>query len=287
MNSLFIVLPILTLLMFDLGLTLSVDDFKMFLRRPRPILVGLVGQIMLLPLIAFLLAWATGLDKTDGGIFFIGLVLIACCPGGSSSNIFSMLAKGDVPLSVSLTALSSIITLVTIPFILNYAVSFVGDAGTAINLPVGKLLIQNILLMLVPIAIGMTVRKYASNAAKKIEKVLSKLAFPALVFLAGAYFVQHRTTIADNFALLGLSVTILLLVSICGGWLLSLLTKLNGKEQKTIVIEVGMQNAAQAIAIASSPFIFNDSKFAIPAIIYALMMNVVLLIFVGCTKLKK
>lgn len=280
MNSLFIVLPILTLLMFDLGLTLSIDDFKMFAKRPRPILVGLAGQIILLPLIAFLLAWATGLES----VFFVGLVLIACCPGGSSSNIFSMLAKGDVPLSVSLTAISSIVTLVTIPFVLDFAVSFVGNTGTAINLPIGNLLVQNILLMLVPIALGMTVKKYASNAAQKIEKVLSKLAFPALVFLAGAYFVQHRETIADNFAMLGLSVTVLLLASILGGWLLAKATGLTGKEQKTIVIEVGMQNAAQAIAIASSPFIFNDSVYAIPAIIYALMMNVVLLIFVGCTK---
>lgn len=266
--------------MFDLGLTLSIDDFKMFAKRPRPILVGLAGQIILLPLIAFLLAWATGLES----VFFVGLVLIACCPGGSSSNIFSMLAKGDVPLSVSLTAISSIVTLVTIPFVLDFAVSFVGNTGTAINLPIGNLLVQNILLMLVPIALGMTVKKYASNAAQKIEKVLSKLAFPALVFLAGAYFVQHRETIANNFAMLGLSVTTLLLASILGGWLLAKLTGLTGKEQKTIVIEVGMQNAAQAIAIASSPFIFNDSVYAIPAIIYALMMNVVLLIFVGCTK---
>ncbi|MCQ2244672.1 MAG: bile acid:sodium symporter family protein [Bacteroidaceae bacterium] len=283
MNSLFIVLPILTLLMFDLGLTLSIDDFKMFAKRPRPILVGLAGQIILLPLIAFLLAWATGLES----VFFVGLILIACCPGGSSSNIFSMLAKGDVPLSVSLTAISSIVTLVTIPFVLDFAVSFVGNSGTSINLPIGNLLVQNILLMLVPIALGMTVKKYASNAAQKIEKVLSKLAFPALVFLAGAYFVQHRETIADNFAMLGLSVTALLLASILGGWILAKLTGLNGTEQKTIVIEVGMQNAAQAIAIASSPFIFNDSVYAIPAIIYALMMNIVLLIFVGCTKISK
>ncbi|MCQ2255479.1 MAG: bile acid:sodium symporter family protein [Bacteroidaceae bacterium] len=283
MNSLYIVLPILTLLMFDLGLTLSISDFKMFIQRPRPILVGLAGQIIILPLIAFLLAWATGLQS----IFFIGLVLIACCPGGSSSNIFSMLAKGDVPLSVSLTALSSIITLITIPFILDFAVSFVGNEGAGIHLPVGNLLVQNILLMLVPIAVGMAVKKYASKAAVKIEKVLSKLAFPALVFLAGAYFIQHRDTIANNFSLLGLSVTVLLIASICGGWLLAKLTGLTGKEQKTIVIEVGMQNAAQAIAIASSPFIFNDSAIAIPAIIYALMMNVVLLIFVGLTKIKK
>jgi len=282
-NSLFIVLPILTLLMFDLGLTLSIDDFKMFLKRPKPIIVGLIGQIFILPLVAFLLAKITGLD----GVFYIGLILIACCPGGSSSNIFSMLAKGDVPLSVSLTAFSSIITLFTIPLILNLAVAASGITGTEIHLPVGNLLVQNLILMLLPIIIGMVVRKYAHKTATRLEKILSKCAFPALVFLAGSYFVQHRVTIADNFAVLGGSVTALLILSILAGALLSKLTKLNGKEQKTIVIEVGMQNAAQAIAIASSPFIFNDSTIAIPAIIYALMMNVVLLIFVGLTKLYK
>ena len=100
MNAVWIVLPILTLLMFELGLTLEIKDFKLFRQRPYPIIAGLIGQIILLPVLAFALGYLFHLEP----LFFIGLVLIACSPGGSSSNIFSMIAKGDVALSVSLTA---------------------------------------------------------------------------------------------------------------------------------------------------------------------------------------
>ncbi len=103
--TIFIVIPILTLLMFELGLNLKVEDFKLFKYRPKPVLAGLIGQIVVLPALAWLIGWALHLEP----VFLIGFVLIACCPGGSSSNVFSMIAKGDVALSVSLTACSSII----------------------------------------------------------------------------------------------------------------------------------------------------------------------------------
>ena len=117
MNSIFIVLPILTILMFDLGLTLEGKDFLLVLKRFKAVVAGMIGQLVILPLLAWLIADMMGLNP----IFTIGLVLIACCPGGSSSNIFSMLAKGDVALSVSLTAVSSIITLITVPLIMQWA----------------------------------------------------------------------------------------------------------------------------------------------------------------------
>ncbi|MBQ0075391.1 MAG: bile acid:sodium symporter family protein [Prevotella sp.] len=279
MNSIFIVLPILTLLMFDLGLTLQPQDFLLIAKRPKAVLVGLCGQLIVLPIIAFALATAFALPPE----FFIGMVLIACCPGGSSSNIFSMLAKGDVALSVSLTALSSIITLLTVPAIMQYTTSAVGEA-VGVTLPVGNLLAQNLVTMLVPIILGITVRHYWHNAAAKIERVLSKLAFPALMLLAGIFFVQHRQTIIDNFSLLGTCVTALIILAIVVAYCATRLTRLNDREQRTIIIEVGMQNAAQAIAVASSPFIFNSGIIAIPAIIYALMMNIILLLYVGRIK---
>ena len=134
MNTIYIVLPILTLLMFDLGLSLRLEDFGKVVRHPGAIVVAMVGQLVLLPLIALGLAWTFHLPP----VFFIGLVLIACCPGGSSSNVFSKLAGGDVALSVTLTALSSIITLVTIPFIMQGATQLVGES-VGITLPVGNL----------------------------------------------------------------------------------------------------------------------------------------------------
>lgn len=280
MNSILIVLPILTLLMFCLGLTLEGKDFLLVFKRGKAVIGGLVGQL-LMPAIALAVAKVMHLDP----IFTIGLVLIACCPGGSSSNIFSMLAKGDVALSVSLTALSSIITLFTLPLIMQFVTSSVGQQ-VGIQLPIRNLLMQNLVTMLLPIIIGIVLRYYKPQLAARIAKVLSKMAFPALMLLAGIFFVQHRETIADNFSVLGLAVTGLLLAAVFFAAVLCYLFGLHTKERRTIIIEVGMQNAAQAIAIASSPFVFNDGRFAIPAILYALMMNVVLLTYVAFVKMK-
>lgn len=279
MNTIWIVLPILTLLMFELGLNLKIEDFKLFKTRPRPVLAGLIGQIIVLPLLAWLLGQAIGLEP----IFLIGFVLIACCPGGSSSNVFSMLAKGDVALSVSLTACSSIITLVTVPLIMEGVTTAAGSA-VQVHLPVGKLLMQNIVLMFLPIVVGIAVRKRWANAANKMHNILSRIAFPALIFLATVFFIQNRDAIIDSFGQLGLSVSVLILLAMGSGALLSHSMSLTGKERRTIVIEVGMQNAAQAIAIASSPLVFNNDVIAIPAIIYALMMNVILITYVAVVK---
>jgi len=281
MNSIFIVLPILTLLMFDLGLTLRPSDFVLIAKRPRAVFVGLFGQLVLLPLIAYAIASLFSLPP----IFFIGVMLIACCPGGSSSNIFSMLAKGDVALSVSLTALSSIITLVTVPAIMQWVTVYVG-ASQGIQLPVVNLLMQNVFTMLAPIVLGILCRKYYSNVAMKMDRVLSKIAFPALMLLAGIFFVQHYDTIITHFSVLGMCVGLLLLTAVALSGVGSRCMRLNNKERRTIVIEVGMQNAAQAIAVASSPFVFNDGRIAIPAIIYALLMNVVLLTYVSIIKVR-
>ena len=281
MNSIFIVLPILTLLMFDLGLTLRPSDFVLIARRPCAVFVGLFGQLVLLPLVSFAVASFFSLPPR----FFIGVMLIACCPGGSSSNIFSMLAKGDVALSVSLTALSSVITLFTVPVIMQWVTVYVG-ASQGIQLPVVNLLMQNVFTMLVPIVLGILCRKYYSNVAMKIDRVLSKIAFPALMLLAGIFFVQHYDTITTHFSVLGMCVGLLLLTVVALSGVGSRCMRLNNKERRTIVIEVGMQNAAQAIAVASSPFVFNDGRIAIPAIIYALLMNVVLLTYVSIIKVR-
>lgn len=279
MNTILIVLPILTVLMFDLGLTLEGKDFLLVLRRYKAVLAGMIGQLVLLPLLAWGVAQALHLSP----IFTIGLVLIACCPGGSSSNIFSMLAKGDVALSVSLTAISSLVTLLTVPVVMQFTTSSVGEA-VGVHLPVGNLLMQNLVTMLLPILLGIGVRRFRPTVAARIDRVLSKLAFPALMLLAGIFFVQHRQTIEENFLTLGTAVTVLLLCAVTVAALLCWLFRLRRQERRTIVIEVGMQNAAQAIAIATSPFVFGDGRFAIPAILYALMMNVVLLSYVAIIK---
>ena len=277
--AIWIVLPILILLMFDLGLSLRFDDFARVVRQPWPVAVALFGQLVLLPLIALGLAWAFRLPP----VFFIGLVLIACCPGGSSSNVFSKLAGGDVALSVTLTALSSVITLFTIPLIMSWATDLVGES-VGISLPVGNLIKQNLVLMLLPVLLGIGLNYAWPQVARKTDKVLSKLAFPLLLVLITVFYIQHHRTILENIGVLGLCVTALILVAIGCSSLLSRLVRTDSRQRRTVIIEVGMQNAAQAIAIASSPIIFANEQMAIPAILYSLMMNIVLLIYVGIVR---
>ena len=291
MNTIFIVLPILTLLMFDLGLTLKPQDFKLIAQRPKPVIVGLVGQIILLPLIAWLIVQSPTSNNLSP-LFLIGIMLVACSPGGSSSNVFSMLAKGDVALSVTLTACSSIITLFTLPLIMAWVTSkglqgmgYGLQEAVDIHLPIGNLLIQNIVLMVVPISIGFVVNIFREQAAAKIHNVLKRIAMPALVLLVTVFFFQHKQTIVTEFVSLGLTMTVLILATTSCGALLSWLLRLSTKERRTLVIEIGMQNAAQAITIACSPLIFNNEIIAVPAIIYALMMNLILLVYVGITKI--
>jgi len=280
--AIWIVLPILTLLMFDLGLSLKFEDFGRVFQHPWPIAVALLGQLVLLPLIALGLAWAFRLPP----VFFIGLVLIACCPGGSSSNVFSKLAGGDVALSVTLTALSSVITLFTIPLIMSWTTTLVGES-VGIVLPVGNLIKQNLVLMLLPVLLGIGLHYAWPVAAEKTDKVLGKLAFPLLLVLITVFYIQHHRTILDNLGILGLAVTVLILVAIGCSSLLSRLVRTDARQRRTVVIEVGMQNAAQAIAIASSPLVFANEQMAIPAILYSLMMNVVLLIYVGVVRKRR
>lgn len=277
MNTIWIVMPILIVLMFLLGTELNKEAFVNVTRNPKAVLLGMTGQLVLLPAIAFILAWLLDIPA----VYFMGLVLIACCPGGSSSNVFSMLAKGDVALSVTLTAVSSIVTLFTLPVIMELTSHIVShNAGISIELPVGKLLVQNIVLLFVPLMAGWFFRRWKPILASKVSKVLNKLAFPALMTLALLFFLQYTQEIIDNFRLIGMACGLLILASMACSSLLSRIGRLTQATRRTIVIEVGMQNAAQAIAIATSPFIFNSGEMAIPAIIYALLMNVILLLYI-------
>ena len=274
MNTVWIVLPVLIALMFQLGIELDRQAFAGVARRPAAVVAGLLGQLALLPFIAF----GVGLAFRLPPVYFLGLLLVACCPGGSSSNVFSMLAKGDVALSVTLTALSSLITLFTIPLVMGFAARFVAvHAGAAIELPVGKLLVQNIVLLFLPMLCGALFRHWRPRAARRVHELLGRVAFPALMLLAAVFFVQYASTILENLGVLGLAAGALILLAMAGGSLLARRVRRRRAARRTIVIEVGMQNAAQAIAVATSPLSFDSGEMAVPAIVYALVMNVVLL----------
>ena len=270
MNTIWIVLPVLLVLMFQLGIELDGAAFRRVAKHPKALFVGLAGQLLLLPAAAF----AVGTLFRLPPVYFMGLMLIACCPGGSSSNVFSMLAKGDVALSVTLTALSSSITLFTIPPVMAFAARIVErHTEASIDLPVAKLILQNIVLLFLPMAAGALFRRLRSEAAGRVSAVLKRVAFPALMLLAALFFLQYTREIVSNIASLGAATAAMLLLSTARSF------RLGTAARRTIVIEIGMQNAAQAIAVASSPLVFNNGEMAIPAIVYALVMNVVLLAY--------
>lgn len=281
-NPIFIVLPILLLLMFGLGLSFKPADFAVLIRHPKAVLAGTAAQVVLLPLLAADLAVLFQPEP----YLLVGLMLVACSPGGTSSNIFTSVAKGDVPLSVTLTVLSSVITVFTIPPVLLYALEAAGlDGPGAVSLPVGQLLVQNVVLMLLPVLLGMAVRRVRPDWAQKVKKGLDRAAFPALLVLAAVFFAANRQIIVQHFAALVWMVSALILAAMASGALLAAALGLSGRQRRTIVIEVGMQNAAQAIAVAGSPFVLNNEAFALPAVIYALMMNVILLAYIGGRRL--
>lgn len=278
-----IVMPILIVLMFMLGIGLDRNSFAELKKQPWSVLAGLFGQIVVLPAIAF----ALGIWFELPPVYFLGLMLVACSPGGSSSNAFSMLAGGNVALSVTLTACSSIITLFTLPLIMTFFASYISvNSDVTVVLPVGKLIMQNIVLIFVPIILGILFRVAKADWAHAVEKVLKKCAFPALMLLALVFFLQYTKEIIASFTTLGLAAGLLILCAMLAGQLLNWLFGFSKAVSRTINIEIGMQNAAQAIAIATSPFIFNNVSMALPAIIYALLMNVILLTYVWFIKRK-
>lgn len=282
MNSIFIVIPILVFLMFCIGLELKLSNFKLILKQPKSIIIGTLAQLVLHPLIAwFLLGFFNIPDE-----FKIGIILIASCPGGASSNAFSYLIKADVALSVLLTSLSSLLSIFTIPIIVSTYIYFsVGDS-LSFNLPFFKLLIQNVIFLLVPIVIGMILNRYKEEFVKKISLWTKKLPIYLLLLLITVFFIENRKVIIETFSTLSIAVLVLVIGVMLISYLISLALKIKKPQRQTIIIGVGIKNVAQAMLIAASPIILNNSEIAIPAVLYALIMNIVILIYVAINKIK-
>ena len=277
MNPIVIVLPILLLLMFGLGLSFRPGEWLALIRQPKAVWVGLAAQMVVLLLLALGLVWWFRPEP----YVWVGLMLIAASPGGSSSNILTLLAKGDVPLSVTLTVLSSMLTVFTLPPLLAFSLQTAGLGQASIDLPAGQLLLQNGVLVLLPMLLGMVFNHYYPQAARRVGRWIDQAAFPALLLLVTVFFVANRQLIASHFSSLVLMVSLLIAATMVAGALLAGVFGLCERQRRTIVIESGIQNSAQAIAVAGSPFVLNNAAFAVPAVIYALLMNVILLGYIA------
>ena len=261
-------LPIsLAVIMLGMGMTLIIADFTRIIKSPKSILIGLTNQLIFLPIIGFSLAVAFDLNP----IMAVGLMVIATCPGGPTSNLITQVCKGNIALSVTLTAIASVVSVLTIPFVLSYALEYFGtETNVTINLPILDTILQIMVITVIPISIGMLIRKYKTNFANRMEKpmrIASTVIF-LLVFIA--VVAANFNLIGDAMKEVGL-VTLLLNVLTMGlGFLTAKLFKLNLKNSISITIESGIQNGTLAIVIATS--ILNNIEMSIPIAAYSIWM---------------
>lgn len=262
-----VILPIsLFIIMLGMGLSLVVADFKRIALYPKATLVGLTNQLIFLPIIAFGIVSFLNLPP----MVAVGFMLLAACPGGTTSNLITHVSRGDTALSITLTAISSFVSVLTIPLIVSSAlVYFVGD-GQAIELPVLQTIAQILIITIVPVSIGMLVRYFFPDFSEKMDK-------PTRIFSSVVFLLILITIVATNTEILEKylfelgSISLLLNVITMGlGFLTAKLFKLNLRQRISISIESGIQNSALAIVIANS--ILQQNNMSLPAAIYGLMM---------------
>jgi BASS family bile acid:Na+ symporter len=257
----------LGVIMLGLGLSLTIADFQRVVVVPKAVLVGLFCQMAILPAVCFFIARATGLPPE----FAVGLMLLAASPGGATANLFSHLAKGDVALNITLTAVNSVLSLFTLPFIVNFALEAFMGSGKVIPLQPDKV-IQVFVIVLVPVGIGMTLRHFKRDLALRLEKPVRIVSAVFLVLVVGAAIAKERHQLLEMFRQVGLAALLFNLVSMGVGYFVPRLARLPERQAVAIGMEIGIHNGTLAIAIASSPMLLASPKMAIPPAIYSLIM---------------
>jgi len=264
-----IFLPVaLGIIMLGMGLALTPADFKRVALFPRATFVGLFCQLILLPVVAFGMLQVLSLPPE----LAVGVMLLAFCPGGATSNLLSNLARADVALSITLTAISSMITVFTIPYFINLSMEYFIGEGKYVELPVLKTMLQIVVITIIPVSIGMLIRWRFPEGAKRSEKPvkIASAIFITLVILGA--ILKEKENIAGYFVQVGVITLLINVVILAGGYLLGKLFRLSHPQRAAISIESGIQNGTLAIAIATSSLLLNNSQMSIPAAVYSLIM---------------
>ena len=270
-----IFLPLaLAFIMFALGLGLTGADFLRVLKQPRDFFVGTFSQIILLPIIAFILVklWPISPELA------IGVMIIAAAPGGVTSNILTSFARGDVALSISLTAIISLLSVITVPFIILTSLTLIENSGLDLNISLTNMAINMFLIVTVPVIIGMMFRKFASNVAIKFEPIAKKISAVLFVIVLLGAILAEKDNVVSYFAQAGLITLALNVVMMIVAYYIAQLLASGTQQKKCITIECGLQNGTLAIFVATS--IFGGGIYVIPAATYSLIMFVTSLIFV-------
>lgn len=268
-----LILPLaLGIVMLGLGLGLTADDFRRVATMPKPVFVGLGVQTVLLPGVAFVLAKLMGLSPE----LAVGLMLLAASPGGATANIYSHLAKGDVALNITLTATNSVLCLATLPVILDFSLSHFMGAGNYVPPPVRKV-IEVAVIILVPVLIGMVIRRFAPDFARRMDRPVRAFSLLVLIGVIAAAVVQEWPRLPGYFAAVGLACLAFNLVSLWAGYALPLALKMPRRQAIAIAMEIGIHNGTLAIFIALN--VLGNSVISIPAVAYSLMMFITAGIF--------
>ena len=271
-----VILPLsLAFIMFSLGLGLTVTDFSLVFTEPKAFAIGITNQMIVLPIIGFGIATFFGLS----GEMAVGLMILACCPGGVTSNILTKLAKGDTALSISYTAVVSVVTVISLPLIVGFSMDhFMGEAAPEIDIL--GLGITMFLLTALPVMLGMSLRRYAVELTEKIEPRASKLAAGLFVIIVIAAIVSEFDTLMDNLGTLGPAVIVLNVMMLGIGWQSATMLSLNDQRATTVAIESGIQNASVGITVGGlimAPAAGATlSTLSLPSGVYGVLMYLVI-----------
>ena len=274
-----IFLPIaLAFIMFALGLGLTGADFLRVLKQPKDFFVGAISQIILLPIIAFILVkvWPISPELA------IGVMIIAAAPGGVTSNILTSFARGDVALSISLTAVISLLSVLTVPFIIITSLSLLGSETVSQNISLTSMAISMFLIVTVPVILGMIFRRFASNAAIKFEPIAKKISIGLFIIVLVGAILAEKDNIVSYFADAGLITLALNVIMMIVAFYVAQLLATGNAQKKCIAIECGLQNGTLAIFVGTT--LFGGGAFIIPAATYSLIMFATSLIFVYLVK---
>tara|TARA_Y100000590_G_scaffold445845_1_gene578524 strand:- start:6 stop:854 length:849 start_codon:yes stop_codon:yes gene_type:complete len=270
-----IFLPLaLAFIMFALGLGLTGADFLRVLKQPKDFFIGAISQIILLPVVAFILIkiWSISPELA------IGVMIIAAAPGGVTSNILTSFAKGDVALSISLTAIISLLSVITIPFIVITSLNLLNAENLFNDISLISMALNMFLIVTVPVIIGMLFRRLASNTASKFETIAKKISAVLFVVVLLGAILAERENVVSYFAQAGLITLVLNIVMMVVAFYLAQLLGTGIAQKKCIAIECGLQNGTLAIFVATS--LFGGGVYVIPAATYSLIMFATSLIFV-------
>ena len=274
-----VILPLaLAFIMFVLGLGLTGGDFLRVVKQPRDFFVGFFSQILILPIIAFILVkvWPIAPELA------IGVMIIAAAPGGVTSNLLTSFAKGDVALSISLTAIISLLCVLTIPFIVLTSVELFGVSGVDSNISLVGMSRDMFLIVTVPVILGMLLRKISYKVATKFEPIAKKISIILFILVLLGAIAAERENVVSYFAQAGLITLILNIVMMFVAYYIAQLLATGTKQKKCITIECGLQNGTLAIFVATS--VFGGGMYVIPAATYSLIMFATSLIFIYLVK---